>query len=105
MKLSLKKSFHKTSFKQTHQESLIPPKLGFKWPFSRSTRKLRPLLGRISSVEKTIDFVEDLINFESKEDNKSSSSDQDSISSKSPPSSLEHLTQAIKETIWTRPHR
>ena len=39
---------------------------------------------RISSVEKTIDFVEDLINFESKEDNKSSSSDQDSFSSKSP---------------------
>ena len=42
---------------------------------------------RISSVEKTIDLVEDLIHFESKEDNKSTSSDQDSLSSKSPPSS------------------
>ena len=38
---------------------------------------------RISSYEKIIDFVEDLINFESEEDNKSSSSDHDSFSSKS----------------------
>ena len=64
----------------------MPPKIGFKQPFASSTRKLRPLRGRISSVEKTIDFVEDLINFESEEDNKSFISDQDSFSSKSPPS-------------------
>ena len=65
----------------------MPPKIGFKQPFPSSSRKLRPLLGRISSVEKIIDFVEDLINFELEEDNKSTSSDQDSFSSKSPPSS------------------
>ena len=65
----------------------MPPKIGFKRPIPSSSRKLRPLPGRISSVEKTIDFVEDLINFESEEDNESTSSDQDSFSSKSPPSS------------------
>ena len=53
----------------------MPPKIGFKRPFPSSSRKLRPLPGRISSVVKTIDFVEDLINFESKEDNKSTTSD------------------------------
>ena len=105
MKLSLRKSFHKTSSKQTHQECLMPPKIGFKQAFPGSTRKLRPLPGRTSSVEKTIDFVEDLINFEFEEVLKSSSSDQDSVSSKVHPLAPEHLTQAIKKTIWTRPHR
>ena len=97
MKLSLRKSFHKTSSKQTHQECLMPPKIGFKRLFPGSTRKLRPLLGRTSSVEKTIDFVEDLINFESEEHNKSFSSDQDSISSKSPPSSPRTLKTSDQE--------
>ena len=63
----------------------MPPKIGFKRPFPSSNRKLRPLSRRISSVEKTIDLVENLIHFESKEDNKSTSSDQDTFSSKSPP--------------------
>ena len=62
MKLSLRKSFYKTSSKQTHQECLLPPKIGFKQLFPGSTRKLRPLPGRTSSVEKTIDFVEDFVN-------------------------------------------
>ena len=53
----------------------MPPKIGFKRPIPSSSRKLRPLPRRISSVEKTIDFVEDLINFESEEDNESTSSD------------------------------
>ena len=75
MKLSPRKSFHKTSSKQTHQECLMPPKIGFKRPFPGSTRKLRLRPRRTSSVEKTIDFVEDLINFESEEHNKNSSSD------------------------------
>ena len=97
MKLSPRKSFHKTSSKQTHQECLMPPKIGFKWPFPSSTRKLRLRPGRTSSVEKTIDFVEDLINFESEEHNQSSSSDQDSVSSKSPPSSPRTLNTSDQE--------
>ena len=63
----------------------MPPRIGFKRPIPSSSRKLRPLSRRISSVEKTIDLVEDLIHFESEEDNKSTSSDHDSFSSKSPP--------------------
>ena len=69
----------------------MPPKRGFKRPIPSSTRKLRPLPRRISSVEQTIDFVEDLINLESEEDYKSTSSDQDSFSRKSPPSSSRTL--------------
>ena len=69
----------------------MPPKVGFKRPILSSSRKLRPLPRRISSVEKTIDLIEDLINFESEEDNESTSSDQDSFSSKSPPSSPKTL--------------
>ena len=64
----------------------MPPKIGFKRLIPNiSSRKLRPLSRRISSVEKTIDLVEDLIHFESEEDNKSTNSDQDSFSSKSLP--------------------
>ena len=105
MKLSLRKSFHKTSSKQTHQECLMPPKIGFKRPFPSSSRKLRPLPGRISSVEKTIDFVEDLINFESKEVLRSSSSDQDSVSSKSPPSSPRTLNTSDQGDNMDPPYK
>ena len=83
--------------KQTHQECLMPPKIGFKRTFPGSIGKLRPLPGRTSSVEKTIDFIEDLINFESEEHNKSSSSDQDSVSNKSPPSSPRTLNTSDQE--------
>ena len=75
----------------------MPPKIGFKQAFPCSTRKLRPLSERTSSVEKTIDFVEDLINFESEEVLRSSSSDQDSVSSKSPPSSPRTLNTSDQE--------
>ena len=83
----------------------MPPKIGFKQPILSSSRKLRPLPRRISSVEKTIDFVKDLINFELEEDNKSSSSDQDSLAAKVHLLALEHLTQTIKVSIWIHPHR
>ena len=75
----------------------MPPKIGFKRPFPGNTRKLRPLPGRTSSVEKTIDFVEDLINFESEEVLRSFSSNQDSVSSKSPPSSPRTLNTSNQE--------
>ena len=65
----------------------MPPKIGFKRPIPSSSRKLRPLARRISNVEQTIDFVKDLINLDSEEDNKSTSSNQNSSNSKSPLSS------------------
>ena len=75
----------------------MPPKIGFKRLFPSSTRKLRPRPRRTSTVEKTIDFVEDLINFESEEHNQSSSSDQNSVSSKSPPFSPRTLNTSDQE--------
>ena len=79
----------------------MPPKRGFKRPIPSSTRKLRPLPRRISSVEKTIDFVEDLINFEPEEDKKILLVViKIVLVAKIYLLVLEHLTHTITVTIW-----
>ena len=99
MKLSPRKSFYKTLSKQTHQECLMPLKIGFKRPFPGSTRKLRPRPRRTSSVEKTIDFVEDLSTLSQKNTTKALVVIKIVLAAKVHLLALEHLTQAIKKTI------
>ena len=77
----------------------MPLEIGFRGPIPSSSRKLGPLPRRISSVEKTIDFVEDFINLESEEDNKSSSRNQIVLAAKVHLLALEHLIQTSKVTI------